>query len=72
VDVTDVGLTTQHELVVRWTCSGCNQDTFVVKSLSDCWRECTEDEEEEPRFDEAAAFVSDEVFLRSMRVKWPG
>jgi len=68
--LSEVGLTTHHELVIRWRCGGCNQDVFVVKSLSDCWRECPA-EEQEPRAREVKQPFSDAQFLRSMRVKFP-
>jgi hypothetical protein len=67
--VNDCGLTAQHELVIRWKCEGCENDIFVVKSLSECWRECPTGDEEAP--DAHYPFVSDAQFLRAMKVKFP-
>jgi hypothetical protein len=35
-----VGLTESHQLLVKWQCGGCGKDVFLIKPLSDCWREC--------------------------------
>ena len=40
-----VGLTAKHELVIHWTCPACRRLVYIVKSLSDCWRACSESEE---------------------------
>ena len=35
-----VGLTADHQLVVGWWCSPCKRNVYVLKALSDCWRDC--------------------------------
>jgi hypothetical protein len=67
-----VGFTADHQLVLHWRCLGCKKYVYVVKSLSDCWRDC-------PQQDEAKGVASnDEVlrendlrFLRSLGVTLP-
>jgi len=38
--IRQVGLSTQHELVIHWWCLGCRKAMFVVKDLADCWEVC--------------------------------
>jgi hypothetical protein len=40
-----VGLTPHHELVVHIWCGGCKRDIYIVKALSDCWRDCPNSED---------------------------
>lgn len=68
--IKNIGFTAGHELVVHWWCSGCKRSVYAVKSLSDCWRSCSEPPdlehvEQTGRF----AFGSDDTrFLRSLGV----
>lgn len=70
--VQDVGLSAQRELVIRWKCEACKNDIYVVKSLSDCLRECPapQPDAEELREDRYPS-ISDAQFLRAMHVKLP-
>ena len=70
-EIAELGLTRNHQLVVRWRCPGCDQEIFVVKSLSDCWRECDAESSDECSPEEQHPFISDAHFLRAMRVKFP-
>jgi hypothetical protein len=69
-EVQDVGLSPQHELVIRWKCAKCENDIYVVKKLSDCWNECPVGGAEEEADEQNHPIVSDAQFLRALRVKW--
>ncbi len=68
-----VGLTAQHELVVHWICDRCRQGVYVVKTLSDCWRECpdTSGLPETVPCNTGDFRPEDLAFLRSIRVRLP-
>ena len=68
--IRDIGLSAGHELVIRWSCTGCKRQIFVVKSLSDCWQDCPT-ESDEPEGSEASVTTSDRQFLHSLGVKFP-
>jgi hypothetical protein len=38
--ITEVGLTSDHQLLVLWWCVGCRKMAGITKPLSECWREC--------------------------------
>ena len=38
--IRQVGLSTEHQLVIHWWCMGCRKAMFVVKDLAECWEEC--------------------------------
>ena len=38
--ISAVGLSATHDLVVHWRCPRCGSRVCIVKSLSDCWRDC--------------------------------
>ena len=68
-----VGLTPQHQLVIHWWCFGCKRDVFLLKELSECWRDCPKaDEVQEPTpWSEEPMTEPDANFLRSLGVKFP-
>lgn len=39
-EISTVGLSSTHELVVEWQCPLCHRNRYMVKPLSDCWRDC--------------------------------
>jgi hypothetical protein len=39
-NISAVGLSSEHELVIHWRCPRCRRNVCTVKPLSDCWREC--------------------------------
>jgi hypothetical protein len=43
--IRQVGLSTDHQLVIHWWCMGCRKAMFVVKDLAECWEECPKPEE---------------------------
>jgi len=71
--IKQVGLTADHQLVIHWRCAQCRQYVYVVKALSDCWRDCPKPED----VGEIPELISDEVgepdasFLRSLSVSFP-
>jgi hypothetical protein len=72
--IDEVGLTTAHQLVIRWWCMACKRDIFVVKSLSDYWGDCPEEEESgdaQPPLRPEDAAVSDVQFLRMLGIRCP-
>ena len=38
--ISAIGLTPGHELVLQWKCSECHDTVTVLKDLAECWREC--------------------------------
>jgi hypothetical protein len=70
-EIREVGLTAEHELVIRWFCSGCKRHIFVVKTLSDCWRECPTRPAGKITGEAIETDISDLQFLRSMGVRFP-
>ena len=70
--IRDVGLTAEHELVVRWRCAGCKRQMYVVKSLADCWRECLPEGygQQVPEAEERTT-AADIQFLHSLGVQFP-
>ena len=63
--VQELGFTSEYELVVHWTCTQCRKQAFLVKSLSDCCKQCPE-QEETSVFD---ARAEDERFLLSLGIR---
>ena len=70
--IREVGFTADHQLVLHWRCLGCKKYVYVVKSLSDCWRDCPEEDglKNAPSTD-AAVRENDIQFLRSLGVSLP-
>jgi hypothetical protein len=70
-NITAVGLSSTHDLVIHWRCPRCRRSVCTVKPLSDCWRDC---------FTEASANLSDRKpatqtpddrrFLHSLGIKY--
>lgn len=71
--IRQVGLNSNHQLVIQWICAGCRRTVFTVKDLSECWRECPtrEEEQEHPVTRETGVRRQDSAFLRSIGVKFP-
>jgi hypothetical protein len=70
--VQDVGVTAEHELVIRWWCTVCKRRVFIVKSLSDCWRACPgQSGDSEQAIEAGDPNTSDVQFLRSLGVCFP-
>ena len=70
--VTGIGFSPDHQLIVYWRCVRCKNRVYVTKPLSDCWRECPGDDEEIPDDLFTAATDADDLkFLRSMGVRYP-
>ncbi len=70
--IREVGFTADHQLVLHWRCLACKKYVYVVKSLSDCWRDCPQEESQrEHTSDESAIREHDARFLRSLGVALP-
>ena len=71
--IREVGFTADHQLVLHWRCVACKKYVYVVKSLSDCWRDCPQEEELKGGGDLSQDLVkeNDIQFLRSLGVTLP-
>src|SRR5260370_27356844 len=38
--IANVGLSSDHGLVIQWRCPRCHREVCVIKSLADCWKDC--------------------------------
>ena len=73
--IRQVGLSTEHQLVIHWWCQGCRKAMFVVKDLAECWEECPT--RDEPAVSAATAYDLDRQrgdanFLHRMGICFPG
>ena len=70
--IREVGFTADHQLVLHWRCVACKKYVYVVKALSDCWRDCPqEDERKTPEVATEVMPDFDLRFLRSLGVSMP-
>jgi len=72
--ITQVGLTADHRLLIRWWCAGCNRTVYGTKSLSECWRDCPNPDGAETILGDECEFDSgdgDAKFLAELGVKFP-
>jgi len=72
--IRQVGLSTEHQLVIHWWCTGCRRAMFVVKDLAECWEECPKPDEAgiapAPAYD-AERQRGDANFLHRMGICFP-
>ena len=66
--ISGVGFSAAHELVVHWRCPRCHRNVCTVKPLSDCWRECFVVAPVDPTIEVGSA--ADRKFLHSLGVKY--
>ncbi len=69
-----VGLTPSRELVVHWWCPACREPVYVVRSLTECWRDCGDEQrwpDDAPSPAACELRPDDLAFLHSIRVKFP-
>ena len=64
-----VGLSTDHQLVIRWRCTRCDRIMHIGKPLAQCWRDSPKDEQVGLQDSEA---ISDRGFLRDIGIKGDG
>ena len=69
--IREVGLTSEHELAIGWWCMGCKREVFLVKPLSDCWRECPTSSNEDEIGEIGGVSAYDAQFIRSMGIQFP-
>ena len=63
----EVGLTADHQLVLYWRCSHCRKHVYIVKALSDCWRDCPSSDWNPVQ--PAGAQAADSAFLRRVGIR---
>ncbi|HEX4309209.1 MAG TPA: hypothetical protein VHZ25_04225 [Acidobacteriaceae bacterium] len=72
--IRQVGLSTEHQLVIHWWCLGCRKAMYVAKDLADCWEECPKPEDLDivpaPAYD-LERQRGDAQFLQSMGISLP-
>lgn len=70
-EIKEVGLTPEHQLVIRWPCAACKIEMFVVKDLADCWLECPKEPAPPaaPPVDNEWVRKADEAFLHSIGIR---
>jgi len=73
--IRQVGLSTEHQLVIHWLCMRCGRAMFVVKDLADCWEECPQPDDAgispAPAYD-LERQRGDANFLHRMGIRFPG
>ena len=72
--IRQVGLSTDHQLVIHWWCMGCRKSMFVVKELTECWEECPKAEDSgvtAVSIDELESHKADARFLHSLGICFP-
>ena len=73
--VRQVGLSTEHQLVIHWWCMGCRKAMFIVKDLAECWEECPKPEEfgvtSIASADAGKHQHGDAKFLQEMGIRFP-
>ena len=40
-NISGVGFSSSHDLVIQWRCPRCHNNVYIVKPLLDCWLECS-------------------------------
>jgi len=72
--IRQVGLSTEHQLVIHWWCMGCRKAMYVVKDLAECWEECPKPEDSDtvpaPLYDTEKE-KGDAQFLQQMGICFP-
>jgi len=72
--VRQVGLSTEHQLVIHWWCASCRKAVYVVKDLAECWEESPKGDDPEivpaPAYDRERQ-RGDANFLREMGICFP-
>jgi hypothetical protein len=67
-----VGFTADHQLVVGWWCSPCKRNVYVLRALSDCWRDCPKPmNKRQAAAPNPIASDPDARFLHRLGVKFP-
>jgi len=72
-NISALGFSSTHDLVIHWQCARCHKNMCIVKPLSDCWRECfTEATVSTPKAtaDLTGDTPDDRRFLHSIGVKY--
>jgi hypothetical protein len=70
--IAEVGFTDDHQLVIHWWCVVCHRVVYVIKPLTDCWRESSRRAYPTPRQETPAELPygeEDTRFLQRLGVK---
>ena len=73
--IRQVGLSTDHQLVIHWWCMGCRRAMFVVKDLAECWEECPKPDDlkvTSVSAEDLQCQQGDVSFLHRMGIRYPG
>lgn len=73
--IRQVGLSTEHQLVIHWWCLGCRKAMYVVKDLAECWEECPKPDDSDiapARAYDLERQRGDATFLHRMGICFPG
>lgn len=69
--ISSVGLSATHDLVIQWRCPWCRRNVYLVKSLSECWRDCFAEVPVSPSKPDLQVDTQDDRrFLHSIGVKY--
>lgn len=72
--IRQVGLSTEHQLVIHWWCIGCRKAIYVVKDLAECWEDSPKPEDPDitpaPGYD-IERQRGDASFLHQMGICFP-
>ena len=72
--IRQVGLSSEHQLVIHWYCVGCRKAMYVVRDLAECWEECPKSDElgvTAVSFHDSDRRQSDVNFLHSLGIRFP-
>jgi hypothetical protein len=69
--ITEIGFTSDHQLVIHWWCSECKKMVYALKPLAECWKQCPAQDTLETMLVKADVRQSfdDSRFLRSLGVQ---
>ena len=69
-NISAVGFTSAHDLVIQWRCPRCHNYVCVVEPVSACWRECfAEGSANTPKANVNLTTPDDRRFLHSLGVR---
>lgn len=72
--IRQVGLSTEHQLVIHWWCLGCRKAMYVVKDLAECWEECPKPDQvglQTVAIPDPAGQQRDVNFLHRLGIRYP-
>ena len=73
--IRQVGLSTDHQLVIHWWCMGCRKAMYVLKDLAECWEESPTPEDfsvTSVPAEDLECHRGDVNFLHRLGIRYPG